>query len=92
LGLEPFVMAFRPRLFRSGEAPPMAEEEVREAMAGAQQIGADVFATAEEIAHGLFLIGGDVNRGEGAGTIQHGELAGVASIRFHAIPGAARDQ
>ena len=61
-------------------------------MPRAQQIGADVFATAQEIARGFFLLGRNVNRGEGAGAIEDGELAGIAAIGFDAIAGPTGNQ
>ncbi len=39
---------------------------IRQAMPRAQEIGPDVFATPEEIARGFFLVGGDMNRRQGA--------------------------
>jgi hypothetical protein len=70
----------------------MAQEKFREAVPGAEEIGANVFATAQQIAGGFFLLGRDVNRGERAGAIQDRELAGIAAIRFDPITGATRDQ
>jgi hypothetical protein len=80
---------FRPRLLGRGEAPTVAEEKFREAMASPQEIGANVLATAEEIARGFFLLAGNVNGRERAGTIEDGELPGVAPIGFDAIAGSA---
>ena len=61
-------------------------------MAGTEQIGADVFATAKEITGGFFLVGRDVDRGERTGAIEDGELTGIAAIGFDAIAGPARNQ
>ena len=58
-------------------------------MPRAQEIGANVFATAEQIPRGLFCSRGNVNGGERAGAIQHGELAGIAAIGFDAMPAPA---
>ena len=85
-------MAFGPRLLGRGEATAVAEEEFRESVTRAEEIGADVFATAQEIARGLFLLGGNVNGGERAGAIEHGELAGIAAIGFDAIARPPRNE
>ena len=85
-------MAFGPGLLGGGETAAVAEEKFGETMPGAQEIGADVFATAQEIARGFFLLGGNVNRGERAGAIEHGELAGIAAVGFDAIAGPSRNQ
>ena len=87
LGLQPVGMAFRPRLLGRGEAAAVAEQEFREAVPRAEEIGADVFATPQQIAGGFFLLGGNVNGRERAGAIQDGELAGIAAIGFDAIAG-----
>jgi hypothetical protein len=47
----------------------MPEEEMREAIPGAQEIGANVFVAAQQVALGLFLLGWDVDGGHGAGAI-----------------------
>ena len=57
-----------------------------------RDIGANVLATAQEIPRGFFLIGRDVNRGEGPGAIEHGELRGIASIRLHSIARPSRNE
>ena len=61
-------------------------------MPGAQQIGTNVFATAEQIASGFFLLGRNVNGRQGAGAIQNRQLAGIAPIRFDAIARPAGNQ
>ena len=61
-------------------------------MAAAQEVGADIFTTAQQIAGGFFLLGGNVNGRECAGAIEHRELAGIAAVGFDAITGAARNQ
>jgi hypothetical protein len=60
--------------------------------AGAQEIGADVFATAQQIARGFFLLGRNVDRGQGARPIEQGELASIAPVGFDAIAGTTRNQ
>jgi hypothetical protein len=87
LDLQPFGMPFGPGLFRGGEAATMAQEEFRESMPRTQEVGADVLATPQQIARGFFLFGRDVNRREGAGAIEHGELPGIATVSFDAIAG-----
>ena len=47
LSLEPLGVALGPRAFGGGEATAMAQEKVREAVPGAQQIRADIFAAAK---------------------------------------------
>ena len=61
-------------------------------MSRPQQVGAGIFATAQEIARGFLLLGRNVNRGEGTGAVQDGELAGIAAISLDAIAGAAGNQ
>jgi hypothetical protein len=61
-------------------------------MASAQQIGTDVLATAEQIARGFLLVGGNVNGGECAGAIEDGQMAGVATIGFDAVSGPSRNE
>ena len=71
--------------------PAVAEEKLREPVAGAQQIGANVLATPQQIPRGLFLLAGNVNCGQRAGAIEHGELTGIAPVGFDAIASAPRD-
>ena len=92
LGPQPHVVALRPGLLGGSEAPAMAEEELREAVPGAEQISADVLATSQEIPRGLFLLGWNVNGGERARAIPHGEVPGIPSISFDAIARTARDE
>ena len=92
LGLEPRGMAFCPRLLGRGKAAPVAQEKFRQTVPRAEEIGANVFATAQEIARGFFLLGGDVNRGERAGPIEGGELGRIAAIGFDAVARPARNQ
>ena len=61
-------------------------------MPGAEQVGADVLATAQQIARGFFLLGGNVNGGERPGPVEDRQVAGVTTIRFDSIPRAAGDQ
>ena len=60
-------------------------------MAGAQQIGADVFATAQQIAGGFLLLGRNVDGRQRPGAVQHRELAGVAAVRFDPIARAGAE-
>lgn len=75
--------------WRSTEGAP---EKGAQPVAGAQEIHANVLPTAQEIAGGLFLLGGNVNGGERAGAIEHGELTGIAPIGFNAIADVSRDE
>ena len=61
-------------------------------MPRAEQIRADVLATAQQIAGGFFLVGRDVNRGQRAGAIQDRELRRIAAVRLDPIARAARNQ
>ena len=85
-------MTFGPGPRGRRESAPVAEEKFREAVPGAQEIGANVFATAQQIAGGFFLLGGNVNRGKRAGAIQDRQLAGIAAVSFDAIAGTTRNQ
>ena len=85
LRAQPRVVALGPRLLRRGEAPAMAKEEFREAMPRAEQVGADVFATPQQVACRFFLLGRNVDGGQRAGAIEHRELAGIAPIGFDAV-------
>jgi len=85
-------MPFGPGLFGRGKPAAVAEEEFRETMPRAEEIGADVFATPQQVAGGLFLLGGDVNGGERVGAIEDGELAGIAAVGFDAIAGSTGNQ
>ena len=85
-------MAHGPRLLGRREAPAVAEEEFGEPMARAEQIGADVLATAQQVAGGFFLLGGNVNGRQRAGAVEHRELAGVAAIGFDPVARAPRNQ
>ena len=89
---QPDVVPFGPGLLGGREAPAVAEEEFREAMPRAQEIGADVFATAQQIAGRLFLLGGNVNGRERPGAIEHRELPGITAIGLDAIAGAPRNE
>src|SRR3989442_1435295 len=92
LRLEPGRVAFGPRFFGGGKATTVAEQEFRQTMPRTEQIGANVFATSQEISRGFFLFGGNVNGGERAGAVEDGELACIATVGFDAIARAARDQ
>src|SRR5262245_38369577 len=89
---EPRVVAFGPGLLGRRKATPMAEEEFREPVTAAEQVGANVFATPQQIAGGFFLLRRNVNGGERAGAIQHGKLACIAAVSLDAIAGPPRNQ
>ena len=61
-------------------------------MPGPEQIGADVFPTAEEVAGGFFLRGRDVNRRQRAGPIQRRQVRGIPTVGVDPIAGATRDE
>jgi hypothetical protein len=92
LGAQPGIVPFRPCLLRGGEAAPVAEQEFRESMAGAQQIGANVFATPQKIAGGFFLLGGNVNRGQRAGAEEDRQVSGIPAIRLDAVARPTRNE
>src|SRR5689334_11624877 len=85
LGLQPSGVAFGPGLLGGGEPPAVAEEKFREPVPGAQEVSANIFPTAQKITRGLFLLGGNVNRREGAGAIKHRELPRITTVGFDAI-------
>jgi hypothetical protein len=70
----------------------MAQQKLRQPMAGAQQIGAHVFATPQQIPRRLFLVGRNMDRGERTGPIQDRQLPRIAAIGFDAIARTTRDQ
>jgi hypothetical protein len=70
----------------------MAQQELGQPVPGAEQVGADVFATPQQVADGFFLLGGNVNRRQGTGAIQDDELDGVAPVGLNAIARAAWNQ
>jgi hypothetical protein len=70
----------------------MTKQKLREAMASAQQVRADVLAAPQQIAHRFFLVRRDVDRRQGTRTVQDRELARVTPIRFDAITRTPRDQ
>lgn len=72
--------------------PVVAEQELRKAMAGPQDVLAEVLARADEVADRLLLRRRDADAGELAGAQQPGELAGVATVGLHPDPGADRDE
>jgi hypothetical protein len=61
-------------------------------VARSQQVGANLFATSQEIADGLFVFGGDMNGRQCASAVEHGELAGIPTIGFDAIAGPPWNQ
>ena len=60
------VVPLRPGLLGAGEAAAVAQEEFRETVTGAKQIGPDIFATPQQITRGFFLLGRNVNGRERA--------------------------
>jgi hypothetical protein len=61
-------------------------------MPGAQEVGADVLATPEQIAGGFLLRGRDVNRGERAGALAEGERRGIAAVGLDAVTRTSGNQ
>ena len=92
LRLQPLAVPLGPRLLRAGEAAAVPQQEFGQPMARAQEIRADVFATAQEIARRFFLLGRDVDRRQRAGAIEDGELARIAPIGLDPIAGPPRNQ
>ena len=82
---QPRVVPLRPRLLRGREAAAVPEQEFRQPMTGPQQIRADVFATAQQVAGRFFLLGRDVDRRQRPGAIQDGQLARIASVGLDPI-------
>jgi hypothetical protein len=82
----------RPRFLRAGESTTVPQQKLRQAMPRAQEIRHDVLATAGADRGRFFLIGRNMNRREGARSIQDRQLRGVATIGLHAIAGATGDQ
>jgi len=62
---QPGVVTFGPGS-RGGKPSPMPQEKLRQPVARAEQIGADVLATAQQVAGDLLLLGRDVDRGQRA--------------------------
>jgi hypothetical protein len=85
-------VAVGPRPLGEGEAAAVTEQEFRQAMSGTQEIDANVFTAAQQVARGFFLLGGNVNGRERTGAIEHGQLGGIAAVGFDAIPGAPGNQ
>jgi hypothetical protein len=56
---------------------------------GFAEVGADVFATPQQVARGFLLLRGNVDRRQGPGPIQDSQLAGGASIGLDPIAGTA---
>jgi hypothetical protein len=91
LGLQPREVAFRPGLrLRPPAAVP--QQEFREAVPGAQQIGPNVLAAPQQVARRLFVFGGDMDGGQRPRAIQNGELCGISTIRFDPHTGAPRNE
>ena len=74
-----------PRLLGRGVAAAVAQQEFRKAMPRPQQIGANVFPAAQQIPRRFLLARRDVDRGQRARAIEHGELARIASIRLDPV-------
>src|SRR6185503_13730288 len=89
---QPRVVPLGPGLFRGGEAAAVAEQELRETVAGAKEVSPNIFATAQQIAGGFFLLGRNVNDREGAGPIEHGEVARITAVGLDAIAGATGNE
>lgn len=89
---QPGLVALRPGFLGGGKAAAVAQEKFGEAVAGAEEIGADVFATPQQIARGFFLVGRNVNGGQRAGPIEDGQLARVATIGLNAVAGASGNE
>jgi hypothetical protein len=70
----------------------VARQELEHAMPPAEDIAADVVAAADEIAHRLLGLGGDVHGGEFAGPEQSHQLRGVPRVSLDPLPRAARGQ
>jgi len=85
-------MTLRPCFLGRGEAATVTEQEFGEAVPGAQEIGADVFATAEQIASRFLLRSRDMNGRQRAGAVEHREVTGIAAVGFDAIAGSAGNQ
>ena len=60
---------------------------MREPVTCAEQVRANVFPTAEEIAGSFLLVSGNVDGGEGASAVEDGELPGIATVGLDAVPG-----
>ena len=67
-------------------------EQLQHAMAPADDVGADVVATAGEVPHPFLGCGRYVDRRQLAGAEEPHELGGVTAIGLHALPGLARRQ
>jgi hypothetical protein len=61
-------------------------------MPGAQQIGANIFTAAQQIARGFFLLAGNVDHDQRPSAVEDGELAGISPIGFDPVASAPRDQ
>jgi hypothetical protein len=70
----------------------VAQQEFGQAVSRAQKIGADVFATAEQIAGRFFLFARNVDGGEGAGPVQHRQVTRITTVGFNAVAGSTRNQ
>src|SRR5581483_10717056 len=89
---QPAAMADRPAVARSLEANAAAAQEVREPLAGAVEVAAQVFARADQVAQLLLGDLGDADEVKLAGGEQAGEALGGAGVGLDPIGGLARDQ
>jgi hypothetical protein len=58
----------------------------------AQNPRANVLPAPQQVAGGVFLLGGDVNRGECPGPVEDGELGRIAAIGFDAVAGSSGNE
>ena len=91
LGAQPGLMPRGPGGFRGHEATAVAQQKLGQPVSRAQQVGPNIFATAEQITRRFFVLGRNVNRRQGAGATEHGELCRIASIGFDPLTRLARD-
>jgi hypothetical protein len=78
--------------FGRGKAPAVTEQQCRQAMSGTQQIGAEGLAAPEQIPRRFLLVARNVDGGERASAIPHGELAGVPAVGLNAVSRAPRNE
>jgi hypothetical protein len=78
-------------VFAFGVTAAVAQQKLAQAMPSAQEIDANVFPTPEQVADGFFIDGRDMDGGQRARAIEHGQLSGVATVRFDACAGPSRN-
>jgi hypothetical protein len=83
--VEPRPVSLRP-CPRRREASPLPQQEFRQPMAPPQQVRPNVFATAQEIADGFFLLGRYMHGGQCPGPGHQRRLRGIATARLHPVP------